>query len=184
MTAAGNAPPVATIESRHYLGLFRHTLTRQILLYFMPLLLLAAFFHLQYRRLLRESVRAHLAVIAEHQATTFDLFLRERLVNLANVIDDPLFAPHARDETYLVARLAALRQANDAFADLGVVSATLGRDSVTRSLRAGLWGALAIFAFMAAAAESKKLNGAPVLLESVIGEAEREAVVKMRSYNL
>lgn len=41
-----------------------------------------------------------------------------------------------------------------------------------------------IFAFMAAAAESKKLNGAPVLLESVIGEAEREAVVKMRSYNL
>ena len=29
---------------------------------------------------------------------------------------------------------------------------------------------------MAAAAESKKLNGAPVLIESVIREAEREAV--------
>ena len=41
-----------------------------------------------------------------------------------------------------------------------------------------------IFSFMTAAAESKKLNGAPVLLESVIGDAEREAVVKMRSYNL
>jgi two-component system NtrC family sensor kinase len=124
MTAAGNALPVAAIESRHYRELFRHTLTRQVLLYFMPLLLLAVFFHLQYRRLLRESARAHLAVIAEHQATTFDLFLRERLVNLANIIDDPLFAPHAREETYLVARLAALRQTNDAFADLGVVSAT------------------------------------------------------------
>jgi predicted dehydrogenase len=33
-----------------------------------------------------------------------------------------------------------------------------------------------IFAFMAAASESKKLNGAPVLIESVIREAEREAV--------
>jgi len=32
-----------------------------------------------------------------------------------------------------------------------------------------------IFAFMAAAAESKKLDGAPVLIESVIREAEREA---------
>ena len=86
------------VESRHYRELFRHTLTRQILLYFMPLLLLALFFHVQYRRLLRDSARAHLAVIAEHQATTFDLFLRERLVNLANVIDDPLFVPHASDE--------------------------------------------------------------------------------------
>jgi len=34
-----------------------------------------------------------------------------------------------------------------------------------------------IFAFMTAAAESKKLDGAPVLIESVIREAEREAIV-------
>jgi two-component system NtrC family sensor kinase len=114
----------ASADSRHYRELFRHTLSRQILLYFMPLLLLAVFFHLQYRRLLRDSARAHLAVIAEHQATTFDLFLRERLVNLANVIDDPLFAPHASDETFLAARLSTLQQTNEAFADLGVVSAT------------------------------------------------------------
>lgn len=36
-----------------------------------------------------------------------------------------------------------------------------------------------IFAFMAAAAESKKLNGAQVLIESVIRDAEREAVNKI-----
>ncbi len=36
-----------------------------------------------------------------------------------------------------------------------------------------------IFAFMAAASESKKLNGAPVLIESVIREAEHQAVSKM-----
>ena len=35
-----------------------------------------------------------------------------------------------------------------------------------------------IFAFMAAASESKKLNGTPVLIESVIIEAEREAADK------
>ena len=35
-----------------------------------------------------------------------------------------------------------------------------------------------IFAFMTAAAESKKLNGAPVMIESVIREAEREAASK------
>ncbi len=36
-----------------------------------------------------------------------------------------------------------------------------------------------IFAFMAAAAESKKLNGETILIESVINEASREAVSKM-----
>jgi len=111
-------------DGRHRRELFRHTLSRQILLYFMPLLLLAAFFHLQYRHLLQDSARAHLAVIAEQQATTFDLFLRERLTNLANIIDDPLFAPHAGDEGYLGARLATLQQTSDAFADLGIVRAS------------------------------------------------------------
>lgn len=119
---AGPAFPPAA-NGRHRRELFRHTLSRQILLYFMPLLLLAVFFHIQYRHLLRESARAHLAVIAEQQATTFDLFLRERLTNLANILDDPLFAPHAGDAAYLESRLATLRQTSDAFADLGTVSA-------------------------------------------------------------
>jgi len=113
----------AVAEGRHYRELFGHTLSRQILLYFMPLLLLAAFFHIQYRRLLRAGTRGHLAVIAEHQAATFDLFLRERLTNLANIIDDPLFAPHEGDEGYLASRLAALQNTSAAFTDLGVVGA-------------------------------------------------------------
>jgi predicted dehydrogenase len=40
-----------------------------------------------------------------------------------------------------------------------------------------------IFAFMAAAAESKKLNGETVLIESVINEASQEAASKMSLYN-
>ena len=105
----------------HFGEVFRHTCGRMVLRYFVPLLLLAVFFHVQYGRLLRESHRAHLAVIAEHQANTLDLFLRERLVNLANIIDHPEFATRAVDEGMLRGQLEHLQQTNAAFVDLGVV---------------------------------------------------------------
>lgn len=124
MTAAGRDRPAPVGESGHAREVFRHTLTRLILLYFTPLLLLAVFFHFQYLRLLRDGARERLAAIAERQAATFDLFLRERLVNLANIIDDPAFASRALDVGYLGDCLAALRRTNDAFTDLGVVSAS------------------------------------------------------------
>ena len=40
-----------------------------------------------------------------------------------------------------------------------------------------------IFAFMTAASESRKLNGAEVLIQSVIKEAEQEAAEKMKNYS-
>ena len=67
-------------DSPHFRGLFWHTLGRMLLLYFVPLLLLALFFQFQYTRLQRENLRAHLQVLAEHQAATLDLLLRERRV--------------------------------------------------------------------------------------------------------
>ena len=106
----------------HFRGLFWHTLGRMLLLYFVPLLLLAIFFQIQYRRLLRDGVRAHLQVLAEHQANTFDLFLRERLVNLANIINDPLFADRALGGESLRPFLQELQRTSDAFVDLGVVT--------------------------------------------------------------
>lgn len=106
---------------RHYRELLWHTLVRQMLLYFLPLLLLAVFFHFQYRTMIRESHRAHLTVIAEQQATTLDLFLRERLVNLANLIDDPQFEGHQMSGPYLQGVLSRLRQTSPAFVDVGVV---------------------------------------------------------------
>lgn len=114
-------PETPERRSHHYRELLWQTLTRQILLYFIPLLLLAAFFHFQYRRLIGESQRAHLVVIAEQQANTLDLFLRERLVNLANLADDPQFARNAASPQQLATSLAKLRQSNEAFMDLGVV---------------------------------------------------------------
>ncbi len=100
--------------------LFWTTLGRLILLYFAPLLLLAAFFHVQYRHLVREGHRAHLEVVAEHQANTFDLFLRERLTNLGNVADNPDFREPGRGAR-LPGLLSALQRTSDAFVDLGVV---------------------------------------------------------------
>jgi len=104
----------------HFRELFWKTLGRLILLYFVPLLLLAVFFHLQYRNLVRSNLRAHLEVIAEHQANTFDLFLRERLVNLRNLIDDPRFGSLDLDRE-LPGLLRGLQLASPAFLDLGVV---------------------------------------------------------------
>lgn len=107
--------------SRHYRELLWHTLTRQVVLYFLPLLLLAVFFHVQYRTMARESHQTHLTLIAEQQAATLDLFLRERLVNLANLVDDPQFVDHEMNDKYLEDVLLKLRLTSSAFVDVGVV---------------------------------------------------------------
>jgi len=117
---AASSPPVNRADQSAR-ELFWATFVRLLLLYFAPLLLLVVFFHVQYSHLLKSSLRAHLAVIAEHQANTFDLFLRERLVNLGNVIDNPAFA-QVDGTGNLREFLTTLQQTSDAFVDLGVVS--------------------------------------------------------------
>ncbi len=107
--------------SQHYRELFWRTFGRLLLLYFVPLLFLAGYFQHQYRKLIRNSQRAQMEVIAEHQANTFDLFLRERLVNLGNVIDDPRFE-HANLDRELPEMLRGLQLTSPAFLDLGVVN--------------------------------------------------------------
>ncbi len=97
-----------------------------MLLYFVPLLLLAAFFQYHYRQLVHSGVSSHLEVIAEHQARLFDLFLRERLTNLSNLADDPQFPAADRDPAGLSSLLAKLQRASEAFVDVGVVD-ELGR---------------------------------------------------------
>jgi hypothetical protein len=101
--------PLWPLDTEHSRVLFWHTLGRLLLLYFVPLLLLAGFFHLQYRQLIASSART--SVTAEHHARP-DVFLRERLANLRNLAADPLFADHA------IRRCALswhLRQTSDAF---------------------------------------------------------------------
>jgi len=116
-------PPVEEMDpkSPRFRALLWQTIGRMLLLYFVPLVLLAAFFHFQYRRLFRESLKAHLQVVAEQQASTFDLFLRERLVNLTNIADHPLFPDRALSQDALEELFLELQRTSDAFVDLGVV---------------------------------------------------------------
>ena len=118
-TPSGKTP---FVKGQEYREIFWYNLARMALLYFAPLLLLAVFFQIEYRRLLRESQRVHLEAIAEHQGKTFDLFLLERVVNLENLIDDPLFPGLGADELLLSSLLEDLRLTSDAFVDLGVVN--------------------------------------------------------------
>jgi two-component system NtrC family sensor kinase len=112
------AASAGLIPDRHYDQLLRSTLIRLLLMYFVPLLLLVTFFHFQHRHLFRETRIAHLQSIAEHQAYTLDLFLRERIVNLENIIDDPRLPLPPTSEA-LKDRLDELRKTSDTFVDLG-----------------------------------------------------------------
>jgi len=100
-------------------ALLRHALLRLVFLYFIPLLLLTVFFHVQYRLVARDAERRHQASLAEHQAALLDLFLGDRLLNLAGLTDDPtaLLAPTPEG---LAQGLAELQAASDVFVDLAV----------------------------------------------------------------
>jgi two-component system NtrC family sensor kinase len=100
--------------------LWRHTLLRLGLLYLVPLVLISLVFHYQHHRLIAESRRAHLRALAESQASTLDLFLRERWVNLFNVIDDLRYVSEP-SEAQIRTALGSLRRTSQAFVDLGLL---------------------------------------------------------------
>jgi two-component system NtrC family sensor kinase len=105
-----------------YRALLRHALLRLVFLYFIPLLLLTVFFHVQYRLVARDAERRHLRALAEHQAAMLDLFLGDRLLNLTGLTDEPqaLLEP---DDAGLAGSLAQLQAAHAAFVDLAVLDA-------------------------------------------------------------
>jgi two-component system NtrC family sensor kinase len=103
-----------------YRALLRHALLRLVFLYFIPLLLLTVFFHVQYRIVVRDAEARHRLALAEHQAALIEMFLGDRLLNLAGLTDDPraLIEP---DPVELVRNLEQLQAASDVFVDLGVL---------------------------------------------------------------
>lgn len=119
-TRMGN-PASETVRTPPYRDVLWHILARQIVMYFLPLFLLGVFFNVQYGSLTKRTLHAHLSVMAEHQASTMDLFLRERLVNLANLIDDPVCRASFDSQTFLTDALTRLRQVSEAFEDIGFV---------------------------------------------------------------
>jgi len=111
------------IDESKYRILFRRQFIRLLLTYLLPLFLLVVFFQIEYTEISNESLYLHLVSIAETQAQTLDLFLRERVVNLTNVIDDPLFF-NKIDQISIETYLLKLKKDSDAFIDLGFFDST------------------------------------------------------------
>ncbi|MFN3306472.1 MAG: hypothetical protein ACK42Z_04720 [Candidatus Kapaibacteriota bacterium] len=111
------------IDESKYKTLFRRQLLRLILTYLLPLFLLILFFQVEYNKISREQLYLHLKSIAETQAQTLDLFLRERVVNLKNVIETPAFLKNTI-ELDIENFLARLQKDSEAFIDLGVFDST------------------------------------------------------------
>jgi two-component system NtrC family sensor kinase len=110
-------------DRRHYRELQRKHLFRLLLTYLVPLIVLTFFFLLQYRTIADESRRLHLRSIAEHQANTLDLFLRERLVNVSNLIRDPQL-PLPPSAEQMRRCLAKLKLDSESFVDVGFFDST------------------------------------------------------------
>jgi two-component system NtrC family sensor kinase len=107
---------------KYYRDLQRKNLLRLIVTYLAPMILLSAYFYFQYHAVFQESLGNHLRTVAESRASAMDLFLHERIVNLFNVFDDPKLAIPLMPGS-LEPVLHRLRQASDAFEDLGFIEA-------------------------------------------------------------
>ncbi len=92
------------------------------LTYLAPLILLTVFFLLHYYSITAESRRLHLLSIAETQANTLDLFLRERVANVSNLIRDPRLPLPASSED-MARGLARLKRDSPSFVDVGFFDA-------------------------------------------------------------
>ncbi|UCG55087.1 MAG: histidine kinase [Dehalococcoidia bacterium] len=110
-------------RDKYYWELFRRNFLRLALTYLAPLILLIVYFHLQYRDIYRQGRQTHLKAIAEYQANTLDLFLRERVVNLRNIIEDPKFQI-APTKSTMVTYLDQLHKNSGTFFDIGYFDAT------------------------------------------------------------
>jgi len=105
-------------KAEHYREWRRRQIMRMVVIYLAPLVILIVYFHFRYIGLEEDNHRVHLGAIAEHQANILDLFLSERRVNLANLIDHPRFSipPSSMDMNEY---LDDLKRVSDVFVDLG-----------------------------------------------------------------
>ncbi|MFH1862334.1 MAG: ATP-binding protein [bacterium] len=106
------------LHDKFYRELMGKNILRLALTYLAPLILLAFYFHFQYQANYRASRQLHLKSLADYQANTLDLFLRERVVNLSNLIDDPRFQCPPSSST-MESYLKKLKMNSDIFVDVG-----------------------------------------------------------------
>lgn len=116
-------PGSTILRDRYYRELLRRNFLRLALTYLAPLILLIVYFRFQYNAFYEQSRHTHMQSIAEFQANTLDLFLRERVVNLRNLICDPKFlAPPSKQA--MQSYLERLQKSSDTFVDVGFFDLT------------------------------------------------------------
>jgi two-component system NtrC family sensor kinase len=109
-----------TLSRRDYFVQYRRGLRWRLLVaYVSPLLLLSVFFYYHYAATIEDGITNHLKSVAENERNTVDLYLQERVANLASSFrPDNLSIPPAAGEIDRV--LQDLRFGSPAFTDLGL----------------------------------------------------------------
>ena len=111
-----------TNNKRHSEHLLK-TVFRLILTYLAPIILLTLYFHFQSYKIFQERRKSDSRLIAEHQSNILDLFLRERVVNLTNIIDDPALIGSLSANEF-DPFLEKLKKISDTFVDLSYFDST------------------------------------------------------------
>jgi len=110
-------------KDQYYTELQRKNIIRLVLTYLAPLIILTIYFYFQYQAIISESNQAHLTAVSENQAKTMDLFLRDRIVNLSNIVDDPKFTIPP-SPALIENSLNKLQSNSETFIDVGFFNST------------------------------------------------------------
>ncbi|MFH1052301.1 MAG: ATP-binding protein [bacterium] len=106
------------LRQQHYKDLRRKYLVRLSLTYMAPTIILMIFFVYQYITLNNENQKNHLMSIAEGQVRILDIFLKERVGNLLNLIDGPFMQKEPAKES-MDFYLNELKRTSESFIDIG-----------------------------------------------------------------
>lgn len=123
MSGLSNDNPKAATNIRQYFSqLERRFQFGLVILFFLPLVALSIYFHIQFEITLKETGKLNLAAIAESQRNTVDLFLQERVVNIFSLFHSRGFTLSPTQQQ-MQQFLHQLRQVSDAFIDVGFFNA-------------------------------------------------------------
>ncbi len=116
--------PARIADTREYFRKLRRRLQIGLSVAFLvPLGILSVYFHFQLNVTLKESGKLHLTTLAASQSGTIDLFLQERVVNIFNLFHRTYFTLSPA-QTDMQRYLQSLREASDAFVDVGFLDAS------------------------------------------------------------
>lgn len=118
-----NNDQLIEFDEAHYKTIFKKQFTRLFFTYILPLIFLIVFSHFEYKNIISEIEKLHLKLIAVSQAQMLDLFLRERIVNLINLIDNPQIEIPPSEKVFN-SYLLKLKKDSEAFVDLGYFDST------------------------------------------------------------